>query len=363
MKLMILKDTFLKALQMVQPVISAHPVKSIMANVLIRAEGNQVYFTATDDTVTLRYRVEAEVVEEGASTFAARRLLNVVRELPESTVSFSVDDKDVASIRCGSSSSKLYGIPSDDFPVMESMEGMLDFTMDQAALKQMIQNTAYAASGEENRQVLNGVLMSFREQKAVVVATDGRRLALMEQEIEVPAGKGVEMIVPTKTVGEWVRVLQDEGTVKVQASDRMVGIVLSDLVIVSKLIEGTYPNFRQVIPNRCEERVSLSREGLLAALRRVSAITDHGVSVKMAFQDNELKITSQAPDVGEAEETLPVKYTGKGVTIAFNPDFLMDPLRNLVCDEIYFELVDNLNPGVIKCDIPFLYVIMPQRLV
>ncbi len=364
MKIKISKEKFLKALQIIQPIISSNPVKPILGNVLISAEKNKVDFVATDETMFIRHSVEAEVKDSGSSTFMARRILNLTRELPDSDISFSVDDKDVASIHCGASSSKLYGISSDEFPLFKEIVETIDITMDQTALKQMIQNTSYAAAvaSDDSRHTLNGVLVSLREQKAVVVATDGRRLALMEQEIEIPSGKNVEMIVPNKTVGEWIRVLRNEGTVKMRASTSMVGIEFDDIKIYSNLIPGTYPNFRQVIPNRCEERVTVSREGLLASLRRVSAITDFGTFVKMDFDENELKVTGQSPDIGEAEDTLPIKYSGKKLSIAFNPYFIMDALRNLVCDEIYFELVDSLSPGVIKCDIPFLYVIMPQRI-
>ena len=183
----------------------------------------------------------------------------------------------------------------------------------------------------------------------------------MKQELEAPVEKNIDMVLPSKTANEWIHML-DEG-VKIRASGNYVIIETDNVTLSSKLQEGKFPNYQQVIPTTCEERVVIPREEMLAALRRVSVIADHGVAVKLAFSENELKITSQTPDVGEAEETIAVKYSGAEAAIAFNPAYLMEPLRNLVMDEIYFEIMKNsLSPSVIKCDIPFLYVVMPQNL-
>ncbi len=368
MKLSISKEAFLKALQMVQPVISGRPVNPIMMNVLIKAQEGKAVFVSMNETMTMRFCVEVEQVqEEGEGVFNARRLLNIVRELPDKPISFSVDDKGAGSIKCASSSSKLYGMTSEDFPVLKPVEQATDVLLDQGVLKQMIANTVYAttyaASGEDSKQVLNGLLISFKEQKLTIVATDGKRLALMEQELEAPVEKNIDMVLPSKTANEWVRLLHDEGKVKIMASSNYVIIETENITLSSKLQEGKFPNYRQVIPTNCEERVVIPREEMLAALRRVSAIADHGVAVKLAFSENELKITSQTPDVGEAEETIAVKYSGVETAVAFNPVYLIEPLRSLVVDEVYFEIMKNsLSPSVIKCDIPFLYVVMPQNI-
>jgi len=137
---------------------------------------------------------------------------------------------------------------------------------------------------------------------------------------------------------------------------------MKDTLVVSKLVEGTFPNYRQVIPAQCEERVTVSRESLLTAIRRVSlVISDKSNPMKVEFARNKITVTMTTPDVGEAHETIPIKYSGKDLTVAFNPEFMMDPLKNLANDEVYIELTDDLSPGVIKCDIPFLYVLMPMR--
>ena len=226
----------------------------------------------------------------------------------------------------------------------------------------MLRKTAYAASTDETRFVLNGVYLSFKEGKLVMVATDGRRLALVEHEVEFPVEAEVDMILPSKVATELMHTLGDSGELRIYTKDNRAMFEFGDVVISSKLIEGTYPNYRQVIPAQCEERVAVERESLLAALKRVSLVTtEKATATHLTFAKNQLVVSMATPDVGEARETLPVKYTGKELHVAFNPEYMIDPLKNLVNDEIFMELTDELSPGVIKCDMPFLYVLMPMR--
>jgi len=226
----------------------------------------------------------------------------------------------------------------------------------------MLRNTAYAASHDESRPMLNGVLLSFKDGKLAVVATDGRRMALHEQEVEFPKGAEADLILPFKTVEELTGTLQSEGQLKILTTAKQVAFEFDDITVISKLVEGTFPNFRQVIPAQAEEHVVIERETLLNAMHRVSLVSgDNSTSAKLMFTKNKLEISISAPNVGEASETITTKYTGRAITIAFNPDFLMDPLRTLTSDDVTLELTDDMNPGVIKCNIPFLYVIMPMR--
>ena len=227
----------------------------------------------------------------------------------------------------------------------------------------MLQRVHYSASADETRYILNGCLMSFRGNKLTVVATDGRRLALAEQEHEIPQESETDIVVPSKTVNELLRTLRDDGSVKITLTKNQAAFEFDNVLVISKLIEGTYPNFRQVIPSHCEERVAVEREMLLTAVRRVALMTsEKSSSVRLSFGKNKLKVSASSPDAGEANESLPIKYTGKEMAVAFNPEFIMEPLRNLADDEIFFELVDELSPGVIKCGAPFLYVLMPMRI-
>ena len=366
MKFSVSKDAIIKGLQMVQSVISPHPTFPILKNVAIKAEKGHLNLIVTDLNVSMNCIIEADVGKEGSTTFDARRIFSIVKELPQDQVEFDVDEKDVAEMRCGASYYKLYGMNFEDFPPMpmidKAVEGAVSYTVAQIDFREMMKKTCYAASDDESRQILNGVLLSFKNQKLTVVATDGRRLALVEQELEVPTEKQMDVVIPTKTVGELLKLLGDKGNLTISATQKLVSFEIGNTVVVSKLVEGTYPNYLQVIPAQNEQRIPIERESFLAALRRVSLINDKTMSVKMTFMKNKLVLTTTSPDVGEATENLPIKFGGKDLEVTFNPDYLVEALKTLTSDEIYFELTDMLSPSVIKCDIPFLYVIMPLRL-
>jgi DNA polymerase-3 subunit beta len=234
--------------------------------------------------------------------------------------------------------------------------------MKQAELKDGLRKTSYAISSDEARYVLNGILFSLTENKLTLVATDGRRLALFESELEFPKSNERDFILPTKAVTELQRLLGDEGDVVISSSSNLVSFQLNGSQLVSKLVEGNYPNYRQVIPGEAKERIPLEREALLNCVRRVSLLSsDKTSSLRLSFTKNNLDITATTPEVGEAKESMSVNYRGRDIAIAFNPEFLMDPLRNLPNDEVYLELIDEMSPGVLKIQTPFLYVIMPMR--
>jgi DNA polymerase-3 subunit beta len=245
---------------------------------------------------------------------------------------------------------------------MPTFEESSSYKLKQGTLRDILQKTAYAASTDESRAILNGSLMSFRDNKLTVVCTDGRRLALVEQEIDLSDAAELDIVVPTKTVNELIKTLEEDGEVTIRTSATQVAFEFSNIFIISKLIDGTYPNYRQVIPSQCEERIAVDREMLQSAVRRVSLmLDDQAASVKVQITENRMELTTSSPEVGESHESVPVKYSGKDITIAFNPSFLLAPLKHLDSDEIYLELSDELSPGVIKTNVPFLYVIMPIR--
>jgi DNA polymerase-3 subunit beta len=362
-KLRVTKDKILDGLQRVQNVVSTRTTLPILSNVLLQAEKDGLSLTTTDLDVGVRCRVEAEVAKAGGTTLPARKLFSILKEVPANEIEIDVDDKNSAAIRAGSSFYRIMGLPEEEFPRFPQAEGSKQLTLDQKALRDMLRQTAYAASNDETRYVLNGVFMAFKAGKHTVVATDGRRLALVEAEIEVPKGGESEMILPSKAVAELQRLLADTGSAKLAIGENQIICDLGHSILVTKLIEGTYPNFRQVIPAESKERIALERESLLGALHRASLlVSEKSQSVKLVFEKNKLTIIATTPEVGEAKETLAINYKGKDITIAFNPLYLMDPLRNLDADEVFLELTDELSPGVVKINAPFLYVLMPMRL-
>jgi len=363
MKFSVSKEKLVQGLQTVQNVVSTRTTLPILSNVLLQANDGEVRLTTTDLDVGVRGAVEAAVERPGATTLPARRFLSIIRELPTAEIQIEVDSKNQASIRSGPSFFKILGLPEEEFPPLPKFEDAKVFTIRQKDLKDGLKKTSYAISTDETRYVLNGILCSFKENKLTLVATDGRRLALVDIEMEFPRSHEVDIIVPSKAVTEIQRLLADDGEAKLTVGANQVSFEANNTLLVSKLIEGNYPNYRQVIPNEAKERVTLEREVFLNSVHRVSLLaSEKSNSVKLVFSKNNIDIMANTPEVGEAKESLPVQYKGKEFSIAFNPEFLMAPLRNLANDEIFFDLIDEMSPGVIKIQSPFLYVLMPMRI-
>ena len=363
MKFIVSKSAFSSGLQTVQNVVGIRSTIPVLSNVLLTADKGKLSLTTTDLDISIRCRIDANVAKMGSTTLPARRLSSIVRELPDSDISLEVDDRNIGTVKCNSSFFKIIGISPEEFPSFPKTEGKYCHHIDQGIFKEMLIKTSYAASVDETRHILTGVLLSFKSNKLITVATDGRRLALVEYEMDFPKEAEQDVILPSKVATELLHSLGDDGEMKLYVKENQVVFEFSDTTIVSKLIEGTYPNYKQVIPSQCDERVAIERESLLTALKRVSLLTtDKSNATKLTFGKNRLTIRTNTPDVGEARETIPIKYTGKEVSVVFNPEYMMDPLKNLSNDEIYIEFTDDVSPGVIKCDIPFVYVLMPMRL-
>ena len=362
MKFTISKDKFLFGLQQVQNVVGTRTTLPILSNVLIEAEGTSMQLTTTDLDVGVSVQVEAEVEANGAVTLPARKLATIIKELPKDDVEVSVDSDNVASIKCGPSFFKILGLDADEFPPLAEFDDAKEFKLEQKTLKDGLKKTAYAISTDETRYVLNGINCTFKDNTLTMVATDGRRLAMADFELEFPESNEVAVIIPTKAVNELQRLLRDEGTVTIEIGQNQISFELNDSKLVSKLIDGNYPNYRQVIPGDPNHRIPLERETFYESVARVSLLAnDKTNSIKLEFRENAIDIMANSPEIGEAKESIAVKYKGPDMAIAFNPDFLMAPLRNLDTDEVYLELIDEMSPGVIKINVPFLYVLMPMR--
>jgi DNA polymerase-3 subunit beta len=362
MKFTISKEAFLSALQQVQHVVSSRTTLPILSNVLLKAQNGRLELSTTDLDVSIAGSVEAEVQTEGATTLPARRLATIVRELPSDEVDVSVDEKNVAHIRSGPSYFKVMGLAHDEFPPLPTFSEAKEFRIEQRVLRECLRKTSYAISTDETRYVLNGIFCAFKDSMMTMVATDGRRLAMVEQELEFPQSHEVDIIIPTKAVSEVQRLLDDEGELIIKISSGQIGFDLGNYFLTSKLIEGNYPNYRQVIPGESRERIALEREPLLRTLVRVSLLlSDKSNSVKLHFSQDNLEVVANSPDVGEARESVAIVYKGPEMVIAFNPEFMMAPLRNLASDEVYLHLIDDISPGVLRSGSNFLYVLMPMR--
>jgi DNA polymerase-3 subunit beta len=368
MNLTIAKEQISSGLQAVQNIVSTRTTLPILSNVLLRADNNALQLTATDLDVTITCSVEATVKKPGATTVPAKKLFGIVRELGTTEIEIETDEKNTTSLRSASSFFKIKGLGAEEFPPMPNLADQKSVKIPQEKLRSMLRKTSFAISSDESRYVLNGIFMSLKEHKLTMVATDGRRLSMVDEDVDVSDKNQTEFIVPAKAVNELVRLLTDKGEVEVRFAGNQAAFTLKDdkgmnLIIVTKLIEGNYPNYRQVIPGEAKERVSLSREEFMHALKRAELMTSEKQnSVKLNFTRNNLAITANSPDVGEARETMAINYKGKDMAIAFNPGYVIEPLNALANDEVYLELIDELSPGVLKINGPFLYVVMPMRL-
>ncbi|HXR06672.1 MAG TPA: DNA polymerase III subunit beta, partial [Candidatus Acidoferrum sp.] len=301
MNLTIAKEKLLHGLQAVQNVVSTRTTLPILSNVLMKAEGNKMEFTATDLDVTINCTVEATVKKKGATTIPVKRFFGVVRELGSPEIELEVDEKHACSIRAGASFYKINGLSADEFPPIPKFKEDKKIILAQEKMKSMLRKTSFAISTDESRYVLNGIFIILKEHKMTMVATDGRRLALVDEEVDIPENSQGEFILPTKAVNEITRLLGDKGDVEMKFSENQVSLSLADekgntAVVISKLVEGNYPNYKQVIPSDTKERVALPREEMLAALRRAQIMTsDKANSVKLAIGRNNLAITANSP--------------------------------------------------------------------
>ncbi|MCL4177621.1 MAG: DNA polymerase III subunit beta [Verrucomicrobia bacterium] len=368
MKFTIAKEQLLNGLQAVQNVVGSRTTLPILSNVLLRGEGDRLVLTATDLDVTVSSSVQASIERPGATTVPVKKLFGIARELGALELDVEVDDKHGCRIKAGGSYYRINGLAAEEFPPLPQFADNRKLVLPQEKLKGMLKRTSFAVSTDETRYVLNGIFVSLKEHRVTMVATDGRRLALTDEEVEASPEGQLEFIIPTKAINELNRLLQSKGDVEIKVTENQAAFHLSgeqggSTLIITKLVEGNYPNYKQVIPAETSERIALAREEFLQALRRAEIMTsEKSNSVKLAFSRNSLAITANTPEVGEACENLAINYKGDDRAIAFNPAFLIDPLKALDDDEIFFEIADELSPGVIKINGPFLYVIMPMRM-
>jgi DNA polymerase III subunit beta len=368
MNLTISKEQLMTGLQAVQNVVSTRTTLPILSNVMLKADADRLELTATDLDVTVTCGVEAKVKKPGASTVPVKKLFGIIRELPAAEIELQVDEKNVCTIQAGSSFYKINGLGAEEFPPAPKFKDDKKVALQQETVRGMLKKTSFAMSADESRYVLNGIFISLKDHKMTMVATDGRRLALVDEEVDINEASHGEFIVPAKAVNELNRLLADKGEIEVRYAENQASFHLKDekglsVHMVTKLIEGNYPNYRQVIPSETKERIALGREEIMQALRRAEIMTsEKSNSVKMSFGKNKLEITANSPEVGEAKETVAINYKGPEMAIAFNPKYMIDPLSALANDEVFMELIDELSPGVLKINGPFLYVVMPMRL-
>ncbi|MBL6828638.1 MAG: DNA polymerase III subunit beta [Puniceicoccaceae bacterium] len=374
MKFKINQDHFSNGLQQVLNVVASRSTMPILSNVLIEAEEEHISLTTTNLDLGIRCRIKADVSETGSITLPVRKLATIVKELPVNEVFLETNKSNQAKITSGGSLFKIMGIGSEEFPPLPTFENRKVFELAQDEIVNMLKSVSYAQSTDENRYILNGVYFNFADEKLTLVATDGRRLGLTGLELEVSEENAGSLILPAKTVAELERLMGKGEKVNIAFNDRQaafeIGLdeagdsgLVDHLYLVSKIVEGNYPNYRQVIPKETEHRVKIERELMLECVHRAALVTsDKSNSVKIKISKNLLEISGQSTEYGESHESMAIAYDGPEVQVAFNPQFLMEPLKALTKDEVFFEFKDELSPGLFKTLDNFICVIMPLRL-
>ena len=363
MKFKIIRSKFLEGLKSVQNIVAGKGSLPILQNVLLEAKGKELKMTTTDLDISITSQCECEVSELGLSTLPVKLLFNAITKVAEGEVEIEIDAQERANISAGNAKFKLAGLPESEFPKLPKDEEAYSYTLPQVTLKEMLRKVSYAASQDDTRRTLKGVLMSFKDSKLTMVATDGRRLALVENEIEFPKSAEKDIVLPSKAVSELQRSLGNEGDVSLMVQKSQICFKMENLMIYSKLMDEAYPNYKQVIPAETAEHIAVDRQLLLDALDRASVMTmDEAHSTKLIFENGKLIVTSAASEIGEAKDEVAIKYAGEKIEIMFNPSYVMDPLKAIDDDEVTINLNNGHSPAVIKCSIPFLYVLMPLRI-
>ena len=362
MKIRISKDELSGGLRKVLSVVSTKTTIPVLSNVLLEAEEDKLFLTTSDLEVCIRTAIPAAVDEPGTTTLPAKKFGQIVNAFSGDKVLLETDEEQNTSVSCGKSHFRIVGLDPSEFPTEEELEGNWAFAMPSREIRKAFSKVSYAASLEDSRQVLNGILLSMRGGLLTVVATDGRRLALVEKPLEDDSNPDGDVILPSKMVGEVEKLMGGEDTVQVEVTDSKAAFGCGDTLITSKLVDGNYPNYRQVIPGNFSRSAVIPREAFAAALNRVSmVVSETSASVKMVLENATMTLQAASTEVGDSSEPLEISYEGEPIDIAFNPVFMMDPLRQLECDQVILQFNDRFSPMSISGDEGFLYVIMPMR--
>jgi DNA polymerase III subunit beta len=362
------RGELLATLYWTQSIVERRNTMPILANVLIEAQKNDIRVTATDLEVGIRGRVDGEILKEGTVTANAKKLYEIVREVPNEQIQLKRLENDWVEIRSGKAVFKVVGMEAREFPQFPKFDGKGLSTIPASTIREMIERTIFSVSTDETRYSLNGVFIEESDKgKIKMVATDGHRLAFDERDLSsLGLAKGV--ILPRKGLSELKKLLEsgEEGIVSVGFRENM-GLVIKDGVeLFMRLIEGDFPDYTKVIPKGNPNIARMEHNELLQALRRVSILSSERYKgIKMEFKENSVAISANNPDLGEAVEEIDAEYKGKPLTIGFNARYLIDVLGVLAGDgDIDIALKDELSPSIVRKsgNEGYLYVLMPMRL-
>jgi DNA polymerase-3 subunit beta len=367
MELVVRKTDLLRELQLFQGIVERKNTIPILANVLIDAKGAEVRLAATDLEVGLRSKCDATVAKSGSLTLPAKKLYEIVKALPETDVRIE-EDKSGVKVAAERFDSRLTTMPRDDFPALPEGAGSADATLPRDALRQMIAKTQFAITGEDTRYYLNGALLVIKANEMMLVATDGHRLALVTVPRESGDAAESRIILPKKTLLELGRLLGEGGEdVRFEKGENHLFFEVAGRVLVSRTIDGQFPAFERVIPKSNDKSITFDRDRLTNAVKRVALLSnERSRAVRFQIEKNEVVVTSNSSEFGEAKEVLPVDYAGPPLTICFNAQYVLDFLSVADTETVVLEFKDEMSQAVMKpvgaAGYEYTYVIMPMRI-
>lgn len=365
MKIKIDKENLSEKLGLVQGIAEKRATMPILSHVLISPMENGIRITATDLETTLSVHCDADVEDKKNLALPARKLFDIIRELPQGDLQIEVIKNNWVEITTSSAAFKLAGLPGEDFPVVPEVSTDNLFEIDSDLLENMISKTIYCVSGDELRRNLSGIYFEKMDGNRLrLVATDGHRLSYVENELENDVALQDNVLVPRKAVSELRKLLKFGNKIKIGCEKNFFITMTNGVVLFSRLIDADFPDYNQVVPKSSKNKITLNRDQLLSALKRVSILSSEKTkSIKLNLSKDSLLLTSASPDVGEARESLPLKFNGEEVEIGFNARYLLDILETIDEEDINMEITDELSPTVLtpmdRSD--YMCVVMPMR--
>ena len=357
------RDELNRQLAIVSRAASTRTTVQVLAGVLLRSEGEKLELSATDMEISLRTPLDAEVTTEGATVVPGKLLAELVRLLPGEEVSIEHRrGEGVVEVMSGAAVYRIHTYNAEDFPRLPDPAGTTMVPIDAGALLETAAKVSRAASRDESRPVLTGILVRFEGENLVMAATDSYRLAVKETAMSVP-GPELDAIVPARALMELSRVAQGASELHLGLQENQVLFTSDSILLTTRRIEGQFPNYHQLLPESFESEVTLPRDELLEVVRRVSVMAQRNAPLRLRFAEGELTVSAQTQDVGEAHETMPAAFSGEALDIGFNPEFLRDGIESVDGDELRMKLISPLRPAVLQgTGDDFSYLIMPIRL-
>jgi DNA polymerase-3 subunit beta len=359
------KQPLLDGLLVVSRAVSARTALQALSGVLLEVSNGAITARATDMEMGVEVELDANGESEGSALVPGRLLVEVVRSLPDGSVTLELreSERDV-ELTAGSSSFHLRTLAAADFPKSPQLEGD-PVLLPASILRRTVERVARAASRDEARPVLTGVLVTAEGRELTMVATDSYRLAVKRSELESEISSSLEANVPARAMRELARLAEGaDGDVRIHLTRNRALFALDGVQLNSRLIEGQFPSYRQLLPESFEHEVKVDRQELLDVVRRVSQLAQRNAALRLAFSSGELVVSAQTPDLGDAREGMPVAFEGESIEIGFNPEFVRDGLESIADDEVVLKLISPLRPGLIEpvASDDFSYLVMPIRL-